>query len=42
MVIVEPCGRVCVGGLIMKEDDSLREMCKVFYYNCSSLECGLL
>lgn len=31
-----------VGVVLMKEDESLDKTCKVCYYNCSGLKCGLL
>ncbi len=44
MVLIELCGgmSVHVGVVLMKEDESLGETCKVCYYHHSGLECGLL
>lgn len=44
VVLIKPGGgmSVHVGVVLMKEDESLDETCKVCYYSRSGLECGLL
>lgn len=44
VVIIKPsgCVIVLVGVVLMKEDESQGETCKVCYYKHSGLECGLL